>query len=282
MPPTVTLCMIVKNEGKQLAACLRAAWPVVSEVVIVDTGSTDDTVAVATSFGARLSTFDFRRPDFAGARNHSLELATGDWILVLDADERLTSGAPATVAALCQEGENVGYVVQRRNLRAGAAEGLTDHALRLFRNGRGTRYRGRVHETVDASILAAGGRIRTSRLTIDHLLPPDHGRSLDKSRFYLGILEEELAQTPDDIDRLSFRRAELHTLGLLDEASRTAERVAELAPGDASHHVHAGLYRLVHHHDVAGAERAFRQALALRPDDARALACLRALPPAAE
>jgi glycosyltransferase involved in cell wall biosynthesis len=283
MSPLVSLCMIVKNEGERLADCLRTVSGAVREIVIVDTGSSDDTVAVATAFGACISTFDFRQPDFSAARNRSLELATGDWILVLDADERLTSSAAAMLPALCGAGggvggaENVGYVVQRRNLRAGTAEILTDHAVRLFRNRPEHRYRGRVHETIDAAILASGGQIRTSRLAIEHHLPPDDGRSLEKSRFYLEILEQELALEPDNVERLGFLRAELHKLGLLDEATRTAERIAELAPDDAAHHVNVGLYRLVHRRDPGGAERSFRRALALAPGDTRVLDFLREL-----
>src|ERR1035438_4910111 len=109
----VSLCMIVKNEGARLARCLESAARIVQEIVIVDTGSTDDTGAVAARFGAKMSSFDFREPDFSGARNQSLARASGDWILVLDADEILTATAPAAVRALVELGEDVGYVVQR-------------------------------------------------------------------------------------------------------------------------------------------------------------------------
>lgn len=278
MSPTVSLCMIVKNEGGRLAACLHAASSAVHEIVVVDTGSTDDTLAVAARFGAKISTFDFGEPDFSGARNHSLAQATGDWALVLDADEILTADAPAILHGLVRAGEGVGYVVRRRNLQPPVqAEAMIDYAVRLFPNHPRHRYAGRVHETVDASILANGGRIRTSQLTIDHILLPDDGRRLEKSRFYLSILEQELAVDPDNVDRLNFRRAELHKLGLLDEATRTAERIAALAPNDPESHRQVGLYRLVHGHDATGAERAFRAALALRPDDEQTRSCLRLL-----
>ncbi len=269
--------MIVKNEGPRLAACLASAREVAGEIVVVDTGSTDDTLAVAASFGAKISSFDFAVPDFSGARNQSLSRATGEWILVLDADELLAANAPPVVRALTGEGGRVGYVLQRRNVRPGSTEVLVDHAVRLFPNDPRYRYRGRVHETIDAAILANGGRIRTSHLAIDHLLPPDDGRALQKNLFYLSILDEELALDPDDVDRLSFRRAELHKLGRLDEATRMAERIVALAPGEAAHHRHLGLYRLVHQHDAEGAERAFREALALDPGDAAAREGLRCI-----
>lgn len=279
MTASISLCMIVKDEGSRLAACLESAAGVAHEIVVVDTGSTDDTLSVASRFGAKISTFDFRKPDFSGARNQSLARACGDWVLVLDADEVLAATAPAIVSALTSQEGNVGYVVRRRNVRPPPAEVLDDYVVRLFPNHPGHRYRGRVHETIDAAILANGGKLRTSHVTIDHLLLEDDGRRLEKSRFYLGILEQELAADPDDVDRLSFRRAELHKLGLLDEATRTAERIVALAPNDPKNHVNVGLYRLVHHRDTTGAERAFRAALALQPDDADARAYLRSLAP---
>ncbi|MGD0677191.1 MAG: glycosyltransferase [Polyangiaceae bacterium] len=271
--------MIVKNEGARLGACLASVSEVVDEVVVVDTGSTDDTLSIASRFGAKLSHFDFRVPDFAGARNLSIAQATGDWVFVLDADETLTAGARAVLRALSRFGEPAAYVVQRRNLRPSpAAEVLVDYAVRLFPNDPKHRYRGRVHETIDASILANDVRIRTSQLTIDHTLPQEDSRTLEKSRFYLGILDQELAVDPDDVDRLNFRRAELHKLGLLDEAARTAERIAALAPNDAVNHRTVGLYRLIQDGDLVGAERAFCRALELKPDDAQTLAYLRSLP----
>ncbi len=82
--------MIVKNEEKHLVKCLRSVRDVVDEMIIVDTGSTDKTNDIAKVFGAKV--FDFPwTGDFSAARNHSLEQATGDWILVLDADEVISA-----------------------------------------------------------------------------------------------------------------------------------------------------------------------------------------------
>jgi tetratricopeptide (TPR) repeat protein len=80
--------MIVKNEAHQLSRCLASARPYVEEIIVVDTGSSDETVAIAHQFGAQVSYFEWC-DDFAQARNASLAHATGDWILVLDADEEL-------------------------------------------------------------------------------------------------------------------------------------------------------------------------------------------------
>jgi len=84
----LSLCMIVRNEEKRLARCLASALPWVGEAIVVDTGSTDGTVALAEAAGARVLHFAWR-DDFALARNHALAEATRDWVLVLDADEVL-------------------------------------------------------------------------------------------------------------------------------------------------------------------------------------------------
>lgn len=90
--PLISLCMIVKNEAGNLSRCLTSVRGVADELIIVDTGSTDDTVAVARSFGAAIVSFPWTG-DFAAARNAGLEQARGTWILVLDADEELDAGS---------------------------------------------------------------------------------------------------------------------------------------------------------------------------------------------
>src|SRR4051812_11925913 len=84
--PTLSLCMIVKNESQWLRQALTSVKDLVDEIIIVDTGSEDSTVEIAKSFGAKIFSIPWEN-DFSKARNYSLEQATSDWILVLDADE---------------------------------------------------------------------------------------------------------------------------------------------------------------------------------------------------
>ena len=90
MSSTVSLCMIVKNEEKNLKACLNGYSALADEIVIVDTGSTDHTVEIAKAAGAIVieSTWE---SDFSKARNISIENATSDWILWTDADDRISA-----------------------------------------------------------------------------------------------------------------------------------------------------------------------------------------------
>lgn len=89
----LSFCAIVKNESQHLSRCLASVKPYVDELIIVDTGSTDATVAIAQDYGAIIGHFDWCN-DFAAARNYALSLVTGDWVLVLDADEELVIHDP--------------------------------------------------------------------------------------------------------------------------------------------------------------------------------------------
>src|SRR5436190_22371274 len=85
----LSLCMIVKNESKHLANCLESVDGVVDEIIIVDTGSTDNTIEIAEKYGAKVFHYKWH-DDFGAARNEALKYASGDWVLVLDADEVLS------------------------------------------------------------------------------------------------------------------------------------------------------------------------------------------------
>ncbi|HYF75279.1 MAG TPA: glycosyltransferase family 2 protein, partial [Candidatus Nitrosocosmicus sp.] len=88
---TVSLCMIVKNEEKFLENCLKSVKDFVDEMIVVDTGSADRTVEIAKSHNARVFYFEWIN-DFAAARNYALDQATGEYVLVMDADEYLEQG----------------------------------------------------------------------------------------------------------------------------------------------------------------------------------------------
>jgi glycosyltransferase involved in cell wall biosynthesis len=273
----LSLCMIVKDEERVLDRCLSSARGAVDEIIVVDTGSTDDSVEIARDHGATVLRHDFTDLDFAGARNRSLEAARGDFALVLDADETLHEGSSGLVRLLAADGGDVGYVVNRRNLRAGEDQAPgTDHAVRLFARQPGFRYRNRVHETIDASILEAGGRLRRSHVTIEHYLPSAE-REAEKGRFYLELLRRDLADDPDDVDRLTFLATEHHKLGDFGAATEVAERLAGLLPDDFGAHFTVALYHYAYGGDRNRARHSARTALRIRPGDAEAQALWTAL-----
>lgn len=267
----VSLCMIVRDEERSLPACLDSMRGLADELVIVDTGSRDSTAQIAADNGAKVIPFDFSRVDFAAARNRSLANATGKWILVLDADETLDRGSITVIENLIAGGENAGYYVERHSPSA------TDHVVRLFPNRPDYRYRGRVHETLDAAILAAGGRLRRSNIRIDHAVSSDPESRRRKNLWYIGILQEEIAADPADDTRLDFLASEYHQLEMFDEAAAIAERIVRVRPLDASAHLNAGIYHLVYQANRVRARADFEQALKLRPGYPEALSFLQSI-----
>jgi glycosyltransferase involved in cell wall biosynthesis len=260
--------MIVRDEEALLGRCLASVGGVADELVVVDTGSSDATVAIAREHGATVLHHDFVPVDFAAARNAGLDRAGGDFVLVLDADETLDPASAPAVRLLAGEQANVGYVVTRRNVAP--RKTWFDHAVRLFPGRPGYRYRHRVHETIDESILAAGGRIQRSEIMLDHQLPAE-AESHAKGLRYLALLEEEAS---DDPDRLGFLAAEYHKLERYTDAMAVAERVAALSPADFTAQFNAALYHHFFARDTGRARDDLRKALSLRPADPEALALL--------
>lgn len=150
--PSLSLCMIVKNEERFLADCLASVQGVVDEIIIVDTGSTDGTLAIAERFGAKIFHFPWIG-DFAAARNVSLSHATGDWILVLDADERIDAATKNNIKPLLRQQDAAGFSLIIENYLGDKSTEGSQVALlfRLFRNRPDVRYEGIVHEQVSPS-----------------------------------------------------------------------------------------------------------------------------------
>jgi glycosyltransferase involved in cell wall biosynthesis len=161
--------MIVKNEAPRLEGCVRPLLPLVEEVVIVDTGSTDNTIEVARRLGARVQRREWR-DSFAQARNASLAAARGEWILVVDADERVDPPNRRKLARLLA---GLGATkVDAYRLRVlnwwceGAQRDLAKYVL--FRNRLEIRYQGRVHETVRHSLARIAARTADAGVVLHH------------------------------------------------------------------------------------------------------------------
>ncbi len=154
--PRISLCMIAKNEERFLAECLRRAAPCVDEIVLVDTGSTDATVAIAERFGAKV----LHEPwcdDFSHPRNVGIDAATGDWILVLDADEQLQEGAAGRMREIVEDAGVAGYHLAFKNVYDGGKT-LGVVMVRLFRKLDGARFVNRIHEQITPGLLAVGAK----------------------------------------------------------------------------------------------------------------------------
>lgn len=145
----VSLCMIVRNEERVLGDCLKSAKAFFSEIVIVDTGSSDRTIEIAKEHGAKV--FDIAWPEsFAGARNESLKHATGDWICWLDADDTLplVSGYALLKAVIAAPDDLGGLVMPIRFVNDDPEFGTSVDHVKVFRNHRNWQFEGRIHEQI--------------------------------------------------------------------------------------------------------------------------------------
>ncbi len=193
--PLVSATLIVRNEERFLDGCLDSLQGFADEIILVDTGSTDATHAIAEKRGIAVHSFPWN-DDFSAARNHALGLARGQWILYIDADERVTSGTSAVRTTL-QDQSNLGFQVLLTP-RVGATPYWI---LRLWRNLPSIRFRGIIHENIWPALLeyqaARGGTIGNVALEMEHFGYEDnHARKNDRN---LPLLEKALAVDPDRI-----------------------------------------------------------------------------------
>lgn len=144
--PTLSLCMIVRNEEAFLEECLASARPIVDELIIVDTGSTDQTPAIARKYGANVI-FHPWNDDFSEARNVGLDRATGDWILMLDADECLAPEGHAEIREAIRNERIAAYQLPVVNVYDNG-QSVISLITRLFRNDPSIRFENVIHEQV--------------------------------------------------------------------------------------------------------------------------------------
>lgn len=209
--------MIVKNEAARLGHCLASVQTLVDEMVVVDTGSTDDTVAIARSFGAKVSRFDWCE-DFSAARNQSLKLCTGEWVLILDADERLDPAGIALIRTAISTARAQGYLLTLRNhLPSGAYTGthrgarrdeqgypeaenlayITElPALRLIRNHGRIQYTGRIHELIEPAFESLGWKATPLPAVIHHLGKANPTQELAKQQAYFRLAAQDAKEHP--------------------------------------------------------------------------------------
>ena len=147
----LSLSMIVRDEATRIEACLQSVQDFVDEMVVVDTGSTDETVALAQACGARVEHLEWPG-DFAPARNAALEHVKGDWVLVLDADEQLRTEAIPKLKALMAQPDVLVINLLRHEL--GAAMAPYSNVSRLFRRHPRIQWSKPYHSMIDESVAA--------------------------------------------------------------------------------------------------------------------------------
>ncbi len=141
--PILSLCMIVKNEIHNLPRCLASVKPYVDEMIVVDTGSEDGTPELAKEYGAKVSYFEWCN-DFAAARNYAISQASGDWILMPDADEELVVESEDFLEQLTLQQDILVYSIALTEVNDPSM--TPAYLIRLLRNLPDIKYADRFHE----------------------------------------------------------------------------------------------------------------------------------------
>ena len=198
----LSLSMIVRDEEARIEACLRSVQGFADEMVLLDTGSVDRTIALAEACGARVERMDWPG-DFAPARNAALELVKGDWVLVLDADEELRSEAIPQLKALMAQPDVLVINLLRHEL--GAAMAPYSNVSRLFRRHPRLRWSKPYHSMIDESVNALlteepGWRVAncTEPALLHEGYRPDLLAGSDKAERLRQSMESWLQDQPDD------------------------------------------------------------------------------------
>lgn len=234
--PRVSLCMIVKNEAERLPTCLASVADLVDEIVIVDTGSTDNTRAVAGQFGARV--VDYRwQDDFSAARNTSIDQATGDWIFWVDGDEHLDDENRRKLRALFAQlrAEKVAYLMRQLSAsEAAKASAVAVDQVRLFRKDPALRWRYRVHEQLLLAVREAGHTVCQTDIVITHDGYREPQLSRHKLERNLRLLHLQDAEQPNDPITLYQLGLAYNQGGQPTAALRCLRRSLELTPAEYS------------------------------------------------
>ncbi|MEE2657239.1 MAG: glycosyltransferase [Candidatus Latescibacterota bacterium] len=227
----LSLCMIVRNEEEKLATCLQSVQGLVDEIVVVDTGSTDRTVEIAREHGAVLGSFEWR-DDFSAARNVSLSMATGDWIMWLDADDVLPAESHGPIRQLVSGPQDRGYFFM---LDDRGYESVSCLQMRLFPKREGVMFEMPIHEQVTLSLSRLGIDMAPTDIRVVHTGYTTQEVVAEKTSRYLEIMERWLNSHPEDYIVRSHVGLIYHTRGRLDEAIEQYRIIVEESQCQADH-----------------------------------------------
>src|SRR3989339_212964 len=166
--PRLTLSMIVKNEEKYIKDCLESVKDIADEIIIIDTGSTDDTIKIAESYGAKVYNFEWVN-DFSAARNFALGKSTGEWILYLDADERMDANSIHELKRIIGTSQRVGYYCTVKSIDREESRDNSMSYVRLFANSPEIKFVGKVHEQIVPSLTYCDYTLSRSSILIHHI-----------------------------------------------------------------------------------------------------------------
>ncbi len=191
---SLSLFMIVKNEEKHLRKCLSSINDIVDEIIIVDTGSDDNSINIAREFNAVIFHYKWH-DDFSAARNFALSKCTSDWVIYLDADEELKSGSKAELKRITANNEKTGYYLSVISVDQFQDYNQSMLFIRLFKNEPGVVFENKVHEQIINSLRKNNYQFKNSTLVIYHYgYNIDKEAKQDKARRNLDIMLKEFEE----------------------------------------------------------------------------------------
>jgi glycosyltransferase involved in cell wall biosynthesis len=256
----ISLCMIVKNEEKYLAACLDSVRDFVTDMHVVDTGSTDRTIEIAREKGAFVHHFEWIN-DFSAARNYAISKATQPWILQLDADEEILAETKQWFFNQKKIEQADAWQLEIRNLRRlDDSDVMSTHFLtRFFRNHPGINYHFEVHENI---LLPLDGKSGISEAVIIHKGYADTLRKEEKSARNFHLLKRALQKDPSNPFIHYYFAQQYYSVGDFQNAYRAANKalhMGDLGPVKAMAHRFI-LQWLVENGTLAKIDEAFKHA----------------------
>ncbi len=230
----ISQCMIVKNEERNIVRALTWGRGIVSEQIVVDTGSTDRTVEIARQMGAKVYHFQWMN-DFSAAKNYAISKAYGEWIVFLDADEYFSEDDAKKLLSYVRELHNTTCDRIMTGLINLDDEGNVLSVVaqsRIFRNRPDLRYEGRIHEHL---ISTAGKVIETadivSDLSIFHTGYKKEELRKKKGR-NLKLIQAELSEDPDNYKMLGYLGKEYMVMEKYDQAAEVFQKALSHMPDE--------------------------------------------------
>ena len=216
-PYKLSVCMIVKNEENDLPICLNSIKNVADEIVIVDTGSTDNTIKIAREFGAKVVETEWKN-NFSHARNISLQYATGHWILWMDADNYIPERFTPELNRIKHMRPDHVIALREINQTHGKVGGQALMQLRIFPRHPGIFFENKIHEQITASVSALKMEVVAMDVEIIHRGYEDPVKREQKTRRNIAIMELEIASGNNDIYLIFKYAGHLQDLGKFDKA----------------------------------------------------------------
>ncbi len=225
-PVTLSVCLIVKNEILHIDRVLKSVRGVADEIIVVDTGSTDETVARATELGAQVEHFTWC-DDFAAARNFAFSKCTKDWILWIDADDVLTQDSVKFINSI------KGTILTHKELRTifapyhyeyheNGTVAVNLNRERILRNGIGHKWLGKIHETLENPWPYS---LRLEQIVVEHRT--DKSLYQRKEGRNLRIFEQYINIETDSLRELFLYGSELQQVGRLEDAEKVLLKYIE-------------------------------------------------------